>query len=255
MIPFSNTTEYKGLVQFYESEIGANYGDVSGNSVKLKEFTARVNLAIDRYFATAVQASGLWELDDFNHTADYATIYTNIVSGQRDYSFITDEQGNYILDIYKVLILPTATDTQYRELYPADENQSENLDIIDESNTAGVPTKYAKKGNAIFLGGAIPNYNATRGLKVLVNRTASRFTSSDTTKVAGFPYHQEYFYLKPALEYARRNSLATLPRLEAEILKLEGNVLTGQVGLIAKAYGNRRKDEIQSISGEVINSI
>lgn len=255
MIPFSNTTEYKGLVQFYESEIGANYGDVSGNTVKLKEFTARVNLALDRYFAIAVQASGVWELDDFNHTGDYSVIYTNIVSGQRDYSFITDEDGNYILDIYKVLILPSATDTIYRELYPVDENQSENVDIIDESNTAGVPTKYAKRGNAVHFGGAIFNYNATRGIKVLVNRTSSYFTYTDTTKVAGYPYFQEYFFLKPSLEHARRNSLATLPRLEKQILDLEGDITTGRVGLIAKAYGNRRKDEEVIISGERINSI
>lgn len=253
-IPFSRTTEYDGLVQLYENEIGVNYGDVSGNIEKLKEFTAQVNIAKRQYFNIAVEASGVWELDDSNNE-DYATIYATLNAGQRDYTFVTDENGNLIHDIYKVLILPSATDTIYRELFPVDENQTENLAIIDESNTAGASTVYAKRANAIFLGGSIPNYTVARGIKVLVNREPSFYVYTDTTKKPGFPYYPEYFYLKPALVKARKASLAVLPRLEAEVLKLEGDNLTGKVGLIARKYGNRRKDETVELSGEYINSV
>ena len=254
MIQFNDTTNGKGLVQFYEEEIGANAGDISGDTTKLKQLTARINLALDKYFSIAIQASGTWELDDSNHE-DYPVIYATITSGQRDYSFTTDENGNAILDIYKVLILPTATATRYQEVYPVDENQTENLAIIDESNIAGTPSKYSKRSNAIHFGDAIPNYTVARGIKILINRESSYFEYNNTTEKPGYPYHQEYFFLKPAFEYAKRNSLAVLPRLEADILRLEGDQLTGRVGLIAKAYGNRKKDEIDSFSGEEISSV
>jgi hypothetical protein len=79
--------------------------------------------------------------------------------------------------------------------------------------------------------------------------------STDTTKTAGYPYHQEYFYLKPAYDNARRNNLSITTSLEKEIQKLEGNPLNGVVGLIAKAYGNRAKDEESVLTTETINSI
>lgn len=254
LIPFSATTAYNGLVQHYESEIGADYGYVSGNTIRLKEFTAQVNLAIDRYFAIAVQASGTWELDDSNHTGDYAVIYTTISSGRRDYSFITDENGNQILDIYKVLILPSVTATEYTELNPIDENQSENVSTISESPAVGSPSTYAKRGNAIHFD-VTPNYTVARGIKILVNRSAHYFDYTDDNEYAGFPYFQEYFYLKPACTHARKKSLAIFPQLQEEILKLEGDPERGIVGLIAKAYGARKKDELDVISGESIDSV
>lgn len=252
-IKFNQTSSYDGLVQRYEREIGANYGDISGNTVKLREFTARCNSAVDRYFDIAIQASGTWELDDSNHT-DYAVIYANIVSGQRDYSFTTDENGNLIKDIYKVLILPNATETTYDEVYPVDENDSANLDIIDEENTAGIPIKYAKRSNAIHFGGAVFDYNATRGIKILINREPTRFLYTDTTKTPGFPYYHEYFFLRPALEEARIQNLASYNKIMDEVIKLDGEPLNGKVGLISKAYGRRKKDESDVISGEYINS-
>lgn len=251
-IQFSDTTNYRGLVQLFENEIGAQRGDISGNTEELKNFTALANNALDSYFATAIKASGTWELDDTNHD-DYAVIYTTLVSGQRDYSFLTDQNGNAILDIYKVLVLPP-TGSTYQELVPVDENASINASIIDEDGSVGTPNTYAKRANAIHFD-VTPNYTVARGVKILINRESSYFTYTDTTKKPGYPYHQEYFYLKPAKEYARIKTLTAFTNLEKEVLKLEGDVTTGRVGLISQAYGRRKKDESDNISGEYINSI
>lgn len=252
-IQFNDTTYYKGLVQLYAEEVGIRHDLLVADTEKMKKFTARVNLALDRYFAIAVQASGTWELDDSNHT-DYAEIYTTLAQGQRDYPILADEHGNAILDIYKVLALPSATSTIYQEVYPVDEDLSQNISLVSEQNVQGQPIKYAKRSNAIHLD-SIPSYTVARGLKILVNRESSYFTYTDTTKKPGYPYHQEYFFLKPAYEEARINGKSNLPQLEKEILKLEGDPLTGRVGLIAKAYGNRSKDEVQRLIAEEINSI
>src|SRR5260221_10947959 len=199
-LPFSDTSTYKGIVQIYEKEIGANRGDISGDADKLKEFTADVNLAFDDFLEIALQASGTWQFDDSNQT-DYPIITTNLISGRRDYSFVTDGSGNLILDIYKVMVADT--NGVFKEISPVDQQSADsvqtNVDsFIDGKNTSGIPTRYDKTANGIFLD-LIPNYNSTEGLKVFINREPSYFISSDTTKSPGVPgiFHR-YFALKPA---------------------------------------------------------
>jgi hypothetical protein len=250
-IPFSDTANFKGLVQLYEQEIGANPGDVSGNTTKLKQFTARVNLALDKYNSIAVPASGTWELDDNNHTDDYDIIYATINSGQKDYTWLTDENGNTILDVQKVLVLPSDTATTYVEVEPVSELLAENVDMIDENGATGVPSRYAKRANGIRFD-VIPNYTKARGIKILVSRESSYFTYTDTTKKPGYPYHQEYFFLQPACEEARINNLSVLPRLEKKVYDLEGDPKQGVVGLIAEAYSARQKDVRNVMTGKRI---
>jgi len=257
-IQFNDTTNLSGLVQLFEEEIGANPGDVSGNPTRLKKFTARANSALDRYFQIAIQASGTWQLDDSNHT-DYPFIETDLIANQRDYSFTSDGSGNIVLDIYKVMV----KDEQgvYYEIYPVDQQSDEYMDgFWSEQNQTGQPMRYDKTANGIFLD-VLPNYNwriadeGEKGVKIFINRESSYFVSTDTTKKAGYPYHQEYFYLKPAYEHARINGLSNKVDLEKEIMKLEGEPTSGRVGLIAKAYGNRAKDEEQTLRAITINSI
>lgn len=231
-ISFNDTSTLKGLVQLYEREIGASRGTVSDNASLLKEFTADVNMSIDDYVAMMIQVSGLWKGDDSNHT-DFPEIYTDIIANQRDYTFLTDENGNIILDIYKVYYL---SGTTYKLLAPYDtDTEREVSTFTDGLNATGVPSKYDKTANVIRLD-VLPTANITDGLKVSINREGSYFTSTDTTKKAGFPgVHHKYFYLKPALDYARRNTLTAYPRIEGEVYRLEQEI---------KEYFDRRaKDE------------
>ena len=232
-IQYNDPDTLKGLVQMYEREIGATRGTVSGNDNLLKEFTADVNMSIDDYTAMMIQVSGMWKGDDSNHT-DYPEIYTDIVSGQRDYTFLTDEDGNIILDIYKVYLKETGGAYNLLTPYNPDTETDEST-FTDGLGASGVASKYEKTANAIRLG-KTPTANVTSGLKVSINREASYFTSTDTTKKAGFPgTHHKYFYLKPALDYARRNTLTSYPRIEGEVMKAEREI---------KEYFDRRaKDE------------
>lgn len=235
-------------MQIYEKEIGANPGDISGNATKLAQLTSDVNLALDEFFSLAIKASGTWQIDDSNHT-DYPIITTNLVSGQRDYSFTVDGSSNLILDIYKVLVKDSGG--TYHEIQPVDQqtkndNQQNTDSFLDGLNTSGVPSRYDKTANAIFLD-PIPNYNSTAGLKVLINREPSYFTVNDTTKKPGVPglYHK-YFALKPALDYARRNSLASYNRLEAEVAKMEM--------AIANNFSRRERDVAKRFIPNVENN-
>lgn len=245
---FNDTSSYKGIVQIYEKEIGANRGDISGDTNKLKEFTADANLAWDDFLVRALKASGTWQFDDSNHT-DYPIIFTNLVSGQRDYSFTVDGSSNLILDIYKVMVADASG--VYREISPIDQqtpnSNNQNTDsFINGQNKTGVPTRYDKTANALFLD-LIPSYNYTNGLKVFINREASYFVYTDTTKKPGVPgtLHR-WFAIKPAMEYARRHSLVTYNGLALEVSKLEQQ--------IDSTFGNRERDMSKGLRANVENT-
>jgi hypothetical protein len=230
-IQFNDTTAYKGSVQFFEKEVGFNRGDVSGNTDLLKEFAADYNLAFDELLRIGFKASGTWQLDDSNH-ADYPEIVTNIVSGQR---------GNLILDIHRVMVADSSG--IFRDIEPVDKetpniNNSVDTDgFIDGRSTTGAPLYYNKTSNGIFLD-PIPNYNRTGGLKLLINREASYMAYTDTTKKPGVPGTlHAYLHLKPAMDYARRKSLACYDRLALEVDKYER-----ENGKIAQVFNMRQRD-------------
>lgn len=237
-LQFNDTTNFKGLVQMYEKEIGATRGTVSSNTNLLKEFTADANLAIDDYITIAIQSSGKWKIDDSNHTK-YPEITADLSTTARDYEFITDEQGNRILDIYKVYAKETGGAYKLLTAYDAD-TEAQSSSFTDGLNATGVPSKYDKYANSIVLD-VFPSTNVTDGLKVSINREGSYFTYDATTKKAGFPgTHHKFFYLKPALDYARRNSITSYQLIESEVIKLEREI---------KEYFDRRaKDEPQRLS-------
>lgn len=195
--------------------------------------TRDVNLALDRALALIFQAGGTWQFDDSNHT-DYPIITTNLVSGQRDYSFTTDGSSNLVLEIYRVM----AADQQgnYYDISPIDASTWQApSNYADGRNTGGIPTSYDKLGNGIFLD-PIPNYNYTAGLKIYINREGSYFTTSDTTKKPGIAglFH-EYLALRPSYQYAFRNQLPNANVLKAEMLEMEA--------AMQEHYKSRAKDE------------
>lgn len=221
--------------------------NVKANSVSYTDadLTADENLAIDRVFDIIFKSSGKWQFDDSNHT-DYPFIMTSLVSGQRDYSFTTDEQGNLILDIYKVMIKDETG--KYIEIKAVDQQSDEYTQgFWNGENTTGIPNRYDKTANGIFLD-AIPSYNSTNGLKIFINREGSYFTTSDTTKKPGFAgiFH-EYVALYPSYLYSMRNGLANKNDLKRDLEEMESK--------IQKYYRDRSKDEQLSIREEYINSI
>lgn len=238
-IQFSDTTTKKGLVQLYEKEIGVDYGDVSSDSDALMEFTARVNSALDDYLLIWAKSAGTWQADDINFT-NYPIITANIVSGQREYPFSVDDGSNRITDLSKVLILQSSTATEYQVISPVDELETDKSEILVNSTT-GVPNQYGKLANAIFLD-PVPNYSISNGIKMIVNREGSYFVYTDTTKIPGVPAFHEYFYKKPAWEYAKIKDLAKKTSLEKDVIDLEGNERLRITGKIQEFFSRRERD-------------
>lgn len=240
---FSNTTTKNGIIQNLERTLGFADTGISGNSSLLARFTGDVNLALDKALSTIFQVGGTWQFDDSNYT-DYPIITTNIVSGQRDYSFTTDGSSNLILEIYKVFVADSTG--LFYEITPVDVPTGAPSNYWDGLSTTGLPNSYDKLGNGIFLD-PIPNYNRTAGLKVYVNREASYFSTSDTTKKPGIAglFH-EYLVLRPAYMYAMRNDMSIAKRLEVEMVKMEADMMD--------YYKGREKDVRKVLTGRSSSS-
>lgn len=249
---FSDTSTNKGIVQMYERECGFSLGDVSGSTTRLKNLTADVNLAMDDFLSMAIPASGTWQFDDSNHP-DYPIISTNLVANKQDYVFTQDGNGNLILDVYKVFV--SNSSGLFTEVTPVDvQSQTNTTGFTNGQNTTGTPLTYEKTGNGIFLN-PIPSANITGGLKIYINREASYFTYTDTTKKPGVPgLLHKYFYLRPAADYARRNNLANANALEKELLDMEGDERMGIVGSIARYFSSRPRDEKPRLVGGYQNN-
>lgn len=233
---FSSPSTNGGIVELIDETVKTN-----SSTYPIASKVRDVNLALDRAYALIFSAGGTWQFDDSNFS-DYPIITTNLVSGQRDYSFLTDGSGNLILDIYKVLVADSSG--LFNEITPYDA-QSENTTttFTDGRNTTGIPNRYDKTANGIFLD-LIPNYNATNGLKVYINREGSYFTTADTTKKPGFAglFH-EYLAIHAAQRYAQRNQL----EVAGGVLRNGSRTgLYGQVydmeQAIMEYYGNRERD-------------
>jgi hypothetical protein len=241
MLKFNSTTTPYGLVQLYELEIGANLGDVSGNATELAKFVARANIAKQNYLYLWASSAGRWEADDSGH-ASWPIETGNIVSGQRDYVFDTDAGGFKINDISKVLILPSATATEYVEIRHVDELQNGASQVLLNSRT-GKPYQYALMSNGIMLD-PIPDYSVANGVKIIVNREGEQFTtSSDDTTTTGLPAYEEYLYLKPAFEEASIRGLSNLASLEKKVIDLEGSERLRVTGKIKEFFSRRNQDE------------
>lgn len=244
MLVYSDTENLSGILQLIEEELGWDPGDITGNAVRLKKWTAEVNLTHDDVVARAIRAGGTWQFDDANH-AKFPFIRTNLVSGQKDYTFSKDQENNLILDIYRVMLADSSG--YFREIDPVDmqTRRSDTQAMIDGQNGSGVPTRYDKTANGIILD-PIPNYNSTLGLKVFINREGSHFATTDTTKSPGVDGRiHEYYVVAPAYKYAARKGLAVKDDLLRRKLELQN--------LLEDVYGVRHRDEPRRMTPAVSN--
>ena len=248
---FSNTTTKAGLIQLCEDWAGFGDGVISNNPTLLAKFTGYINLGLDDIWSVILQASGKWNFDDSNQT-DYPIITTNLVSGRRDYTFTLDGTGNVILDIYRVMVANSSG--QYTEIYPVDQqdttsragNKEDTGSFINGANATGTPTRYDKTANGIFLD-VIPNYNSSNGLKIFINREASYFTTSDTTKKPGFAgLFQTYPAIFASELYAGIKTLSNLKKLTLDKANMRRDV--------ENYYSKRDKDTAKRMTPNIENS-
>lgn len=229
---FNDTTTKLGLIQDCEVRLFGDdgYGQISENTNRLYQFTARINRAQDKFTYLALTADGRWQYDDTNYT-DYGIATTNLVSGQRDYTFALEH-----LEIEKVLILNSASGGSWQILKPIDQDD-QGVESYLENNTGntGIPYRYDKRSNSLFFD-PVPNYSVSAGLKIYFKRGPSYFVYTDTSKVPGFAsiFH-DYLSLHAAAHYALDKNMQNAKSLFS--------LLTDKEVAIKDYFGSRSKDE------------
>lgn len=228
--PFSDIVNKKGLIQLCEDWCGFSDGDISGNPLLLQKFTSWINLGLDDTWNTILLACSLGGLDDSNYS-DYPFFSTNLISGQRDYSYTIDGDGSVILDCSRVMVANTAG--TFAEIYPVNQdtttanrgNPTDTTSFIDGRNASGIPTRYSKQGGNSILLDVIPNYNSTNGLIFFGTREASYFNVNDTTKRPGFVgIFQSYPALFASEMYAGMKTLGNLKKLNLDKTNMKRDI-------------------------------
>lgn len=225
MAVFSDTTNKNGLIQRFEFWSRLPDGTVTGTL--LKQITSRINAAFEKIMPILLSYADNIRWDDTNHT-DQPIGYVDIVSGQADYKFGEDDNSLDILNITKIRVLPSATDTDYVELerMTLDDPRAAEAMSPGSSNT-GVPSHFLENGSRLFLYPE-PNYAATSGIEMFFSREHSYFVSTDTTKEPGIPkpFH-ELLALHASLDYVsvnRPTDTNTITIIRDKIQEMEKNL-------------------------------
>jgi hypothetical protein len=210
---FSNGTDNTGIVEQARSMMR-----VDATQYPTYKIVNSVNNYLDTITGYAISADRNFQWDDTNHTK-LPIGTTNLTASQSDYSFLTDEQGNNILNLTRIDILDP--DGSYRQLEMIDQSNIKGaLDAY--SSTDGLPTQYDKIADNIIRLYPTPATSVTAGLKFYFQRTPSYFTASDTTKEPGVaPLLHRGFVIAAAYDGALALGLENLPRMENEQVKEE----------------------------------
>lgn len=221
----SDTTNKNGLIQ--ECEFWTNLGSaaISGDTTGLLPlFINRLNRAYDRVLPLVLSNDDTMQWDDPAHTDDPIAT-TNIVSGQQKYGAIADEAGNSILNVVKVFALQSSAGTQYVELDRVAVGLGLEASILNPASTyIGIPDRYVELGGWLYLG-AVPNYNATLGLKIMFERSPTYLSASALTQTPGIPepFHQ-LLALHASKDYVavhKSDNRVLLGEIKEEIAKQE----------------------------------
>lgn len=213
---FSDSTLNQGIVEQTRSMMR-----VDATQWPTAKIVASCNNWLDTITGYAIGADRNFQWDDSNHTK-LPIGTTNLVANQSDYSFLTDEQGNSILNLTRIDILnPDGTYTQLEMIDQANINQA--LDSYE--STAGLPTKYDKIADNIIRLYPKPATNVTAGLKFYFQRSASYFAATDTTKSPGVaPLLHRGFVIAAAYDGSLTLGLQNLQPLSVEMQKEEAKM-------------------------------
>lgn len=244
LIQFSDTTNKQGIVQVIRRRTGTN--TATGGSYPIEDITLDVNMALANFFILANKVAGKRQpVDDTNH-GDFPIVYATITSGQQDVNLTLDENGNQILDIYKVVMtLPTGQKVVLRQVDINDD------DSVVTDTTTGIPSSYDLTAEGIFLH-QIPNFTLADALEIWVNRAGSYFASDDDTKRAGIPeIFSEYLTLRPSYFYCLEKGKEQATAYGIALYGRDGR--SGMEGAIKAYYSQRNRDMPTEISTECVN--
>jgi len=235
---FSDVTNNLGIVQQARSMMR-----VDATQWPTYQIVNSCNNYLDTITGYAIGADRLFQFDDTNHSK-LPIGTTDLTASQKDYSFLTDEQGNSILNLLRIDMLDSAGN--YSQLTPIDESQiSGALDEFESSE--GTPLYYDKIADNIIRLYPTPETSVTAGLKFYFQRSASYFSATDTTKEPGVsPLLHRGFVIAAAFDGAMTLGLDNLNALSVE-RQVEDDKMK-------QTFDNRNTDSVAILTPTYVDS-
>lgn len=232
---FSDTVNNLGIVEQTRIFMG-----VDATQWATYKIVNSVNNHLDTVIGYAIGADRRFLWDDSNHSK-LPIGTTNLLINQSDYSFLTDEQGNTILNLSRIDVLDSSG--FYRKLIAIEQSMID-VAIDEELRTASLPTHYAKIADNIVRLFPKPIASVTSGLKFFFQRTGSYFVATDTTKSPGVtPLLHRGFVISAAYDGALALGLQNLQAIGVE-KQIEENKMK-------EYFMNRTPDEKPGMIGMV----
>lgn len=251
---YSDTTNKNGIIQMCELLLDFNDGDITGNTVLLKQFTSLLNVdAYDDVISEILKNEGIWTWDDFNEGNSKLPVATQnltttpgsevsaytLPTGASNSGSASSDASSF-LRLMKVQVKDAAG--YYQNLLPIDESASQQPLETNFFNP-GFPKWYRQIGTSIVMYPAplAAAVTATNGLRIEFQRDKIDFVVGDTTKQPGFP--SIYHYLLPLIAsetWAAIKGLKQLPFITQKKLKFMQNLGWG--------IANRDKDLRQRVT-------
>jgi len=212
MIVFSNSTDKTGIVEQARALMR-----VDSFQWPTENIVNSCNNYLDTVTGYAIGADRRFQFDSSNHSK-LPIGTTNLVINQAEYSFLTDEQGNKILNLIRIDILDASG--LYRQLIPIDQANLNGVALDEWNKTAGLPLYYDKIADNIIKLYPKPIASVTAGLKFYFQRTPYYYVAADTTRETGMPpLLDRGFVIASAYDGALTLGLANLQPLSIEFQK------------------------------------
>lgn len=231
---FSDNTNSTGIVE--RARIIAR---VDATQWPTSRIVNSANDRLDKIMSYGISADRRFQLDDTNHTK-LPIGTTDLVAGQADYSFLTDEQNNRIINITRLALVEIANNEE-QQLYPTNisdtDYNSDSYGALD-----GTPTRFDKIADNIIRLDTLPTAAdvAKYKLKFYFQRSPSYFIATDTTKEPGFANElHRGIVVQAAYDAAFTLGLENVSQLALELAKEDA--------VMATYFANRNPDEVKFV--------
>lgn len=229
---FSDTTNFTGLIQDCEFNLGLGDTGISGNAGYLKHFTRLINNWNHKATTMILMANDTWDYDDSNQT-NLPILTTSLVANQQDYQL-----PSRTLRIKRAEI--TYDGTNWKKLTALDARQPSDAVTSSSGNYSQDEPYYDLQANSLFLF-PTPASNVSSGLKLWVAREPDEFTTADTTQEPGFdePFHR-ILSLGASLDWAIVKKLPNTDWLASQVKDYEER--------LRKFYGTKQQDKVSRLT-------
>lgn len=176
-----------------------------------------INVSLNEVTNLILEYDGALELDEEAY-GDLPQGTLNLVSNQKDYNFLEDENTADILVVIKVMIKDASGNWSEIDRVSLEDVQK-TWDMNEDR--VGIPTHYRMSGKTAILY-PTPNYSQSASLKVYFIRMPKPVLISDTIRELSIPstFHQLVAY-KTAYNYAVAKTMANRNDILGLILKEE----------------------------------